>query len=480
MSIRFACSECGCRILVELPHAGKRVRCFECKRPIFAPRYSEDPETGGKSSPGNLEVLGSFLPSRTVRKDKKKVRKFSMGFGAVVVLAAFFYLGWAYFQRTPLPSLLYDLPEGDFVVYRNTKGALFFREGKILFPGTTEIATLYRAGNGIESVSLYEGTFDTKKIEMDLLNQGYEKKGSLLNKDPFSAKITPTRVLHGASWLVEEVMKAKSLRAKRFSQTLTPRQKETWQNLIPGDFIYFGKDPSLEEKRIMARISLGLQGPLSGGNTGLGVSVQVDKDNRGHCSIVVGIRDESDVAHVKRMYGGMATVLDSMKVSSTRDICRAVGSFSRDRLDLLQNEKQAVESLDKIARAQEQFRNGDPYGDGRRTYWIRDLSGLYRFLSEDQPVRLLPRELAEADRAPLPGGTSGLSPGGNRIPFSGYLFSMVKATESQFVIAACPSLLGHTGEHTFVLTQDRKLWKKRGQATPPTEWPGEGWDPMSR
>ena len=162
------------------------------------------------------------------------------------------------------------------------------------------------------------------------------------------------------------------------------------------------------------------------------------------------------------MYGGMASILVSMKVSSTRDICRAVGSFSRDRLDLYQNEKQAVESLDKIARAQEQFRNGDPYGDGRRTYWIRDLSGLYRFLSEDQPVRLLPRELAEADRAPLPAGTSGLSPGGNRIPFSGYLFSVVKATESQFVIAACPSLLGHTGEHTFVLTQDRKLWKKDG------------------
>ncbi|MDP6957682.1 MAG: hypothetical protein QF645_02600 [Planctomycetota bacterium] len=478
MSIRFACSECGCRLQVELSQAEKRVRCSDCERPIFAPRYSDDPDAEAAS--GNIEVLGTLLPSQTGRTDKKKVRKLSMGFGTVVILAAFFYLGWAYFQRTPLPALLYDLPEGDFVVYRNMKGTLFFREGKILFPGTTEIATLYRAGNGIESVSLYEGTFDPKKVEKDLLDQGYKKKGAILRKDLFSVSISPTRVLHGASWLVEEGVKVKGIRAKRFPQSLSPRQKATWQNLIPGDFVYFGKNPSQEEIRIISKISLGLLAPLSGGDTGIGVSVRVDQDHRAHCSLIVGIREETDVSHVTEMYGGMETVLESMKISSTRDVCRAAGTFSRDRLDRQQNEIRAMQALQKIAWAQEQFRNGDPYGDGRRTYWIRDLSGLYRFLSGGKAVRLIPEELAYADRSPLPTGTPGLAPAGNRVPFAGYLFSVVKANESRYVIAASPSLLGHTGEHTYVLTQDRKVWRKRGQATPPSVWPAEGWVPIPR
>ncbi len=466
MVIRFGCSDCGFRLRVEDSLAGKRVRCRDCDRTILAPDYGEEPGVRDEGAPGKAEVLGSLLTPRISRADKKRTRKVAMGLAVVFLLGAFTYLGLQYFRTTPLPDIVLDLPEGDFFVYRNGKGSAFFREGKSLFPGTTEIATVYRPGKRLEQVSIYKGNHDVAKVKRKLKKKGYRVTGNLLQHGEESAWITGTRIVHGSTWLVEEALRVGDRKANRFVQGLSPRQKATWSRLVPGDFIYFGKKTSWEETRIIGEYSRGFLGEIGGGDTGIGAIVTVLPEGRAHFTIVVGIRGEYDVPNAIRMLQKLGSQVESTKSSQNRDVFIYSGDFFQRRLVMRANELSAIRSLLSLGEAQEKFKNGNRNGDGIHQYWTSDISGL---LSGG----VIDKDLAAADLRPA-------EPGDAKRAHRGYWFVLLKGAPTQYTLAALPALPGTSGEFTFVMTQDRKVWEKATRGVLPESWPEKGWEEASR
>ncbi len=462
MVIRFGCSDCGCRLRVEDSLAGQRVRCRECEQPILAPAYGETPEGAVEGSGGKAEVLGSLLTPRVSHSNKSKTRKVAMGLGILVVISAFLYLGWQYVQTPPLPAVVQDLPEGDFLIYRNRKGASFFHEDKVLFPGTQEVATLYRRAKGFESVSIYDGNFDVSKVEKKLREKGYTKAERFLARDGESAWVTETRIVQGDSGLVEKVFLVKQHKAKRFFQGLSPRQKATWSRVVPGDFIYFGKNPSPEERGIVGEHTRSFLESIGAGDTGVGASIMVRPEKRARCFVVIGVRGEADVSHVSQMLKRLESHLESLKVTDNPDVCMATGILTQERMEIRANERAAMRALRALAEAQSQFQTGDRDGDGIRNFWTRDIAGLLG-------PGLIGEKLAAADLRPV-------KPGVEKIPYQGYWFVLFEGAPLRYVIAAIPSLPGTTGERTFIITQDLRIWGKDTEGSLPKKWPEKGWE----
>src|SRR5947207_2086438 len=65
------------------------------------------------------------------------------------------------------------------------------------------------------------------------------------------------------------------------------------------------------------------------------------------------------------------------------------------------HEAAVAAALKAIIDAQIEFQSKDPDGNGVADFWVGDLSGLYRHLAAGKEIRLIPREVAEADVSPL-------------------------------------------------------------------------------
>jgi hypothetical protein len=85
------------------------------------------------------------------------------------------------------------------------------------------------------------------------------------------------------------------------------------------------------------------------------------------------------------------------------------------------NERNASINLKVITSAEADFRSNDRDKNGVNDFWTGDVSGLYSLDVGDGPLKLIPREVAEADAAPL----KPLVP--SPVPFKGYLFRALEA-----------------------------------------------------
>lgn len=140
------------------------------------------------------------------------------------------------------------------------------------------------------------------------------------------------------------------------------------------------------------------------------------------------------------------------------------------------------DDLEKIAAAQKQFRDLDPEGSGKKSYWRRDVAGLCGFQQGGRPIGLIEDALAGADDRPV----LLLGPGSPRNAKGGYWFRSLKfAGEEEpdpdrFAACAFPASYGEGGRLTFIVSQDGVVYRKdlghgNGVQTYPADPPGEGW-----
>jgi hypothetical protein len=141
------------------------------------------------------------------------------------------------------------------------------------------------------------------------------------------------------------------------------------------------------------------------------------------------------------------------------------------------NEKAVREALIKLARAEGEFRAKDLDGNRVLDFWTGDVASLYTLEVGGSPLKLIEKELALADAAPLK------PPAGNPVPYHGYYLIAVERDESdcifpsedykqatdgkmgkvhntsRFAFCAYPANYGKSGRQTFVISENNTPWK---------------------
>jgi hypothetical protein len=137
----------------------------------------------------------------------------------------------------------------------------------------------------------------------------------------------------------------------------------------------------------------------------------------------------------------------------------------RRRLELIwENERNASIALRVLVSAEEDFKVNDRDWNHIQDFWTGDIAGLYYITTGGQEIHLIPRELAEADAAPL----RPLVP--TPVPYHGYLFvamdwddtgdkpeALKQNTDGSGALrhlkkaawCAYPSVPGETGKRTY-------------------------------
>lgn len=167
------------------------------------------------------------------------------------------------------------------------------------------------------------------------------------------------------------------------------------------------------------------------------------------------------------------------------------------------NETVVAAQICLLADMSRMLRAYDLDGNTKNDCWTGDISGLFRLVlpKEKEPIRLISREVAMADAAPLAAGAEG---GGGRlvevlcekpVPFHGYFFKMLRKGWEEggaiplndgsnhhphaFAICAYPLGYGTTGRQTFLISHYMDLYSKdlKGQSVEavPADLEKEGW-----
>ncbi len=146
------------------------------------------------------------------------------------------------------------------------------------------------------------------------------------------------------------------------------------------------------------------------------------------------------------------------------------------------NERSASQALWTLTSAEADFRQNDRDGNGIQDFWTGDISGLYA-------LRLIPRELAEADAAPL----HPLVP--QPVPYHGYYFRALQQDDSEtppvvyrqvtdktsgevhnlerFGFIAYP-VEGLTSAKTFrIINENNTVFHSPADSPVPTAWPSD-------
>lgn len=157
------------------------------------------------------------------------------------------------------------------------------------------------------------------------------------------------------------------------------------------------------------------------------------------------------------------------------------------------NERNASTTLKMLASAEADFRANDRDNNGVNDFWTGDVSGLYSLDVGAGPLKLIPREVAEADAAPL----KPLVPA--PVPFKGYLFRALEADlgatdpkdqlykqdtggkppmgrvhhTGKFGFIAFPARFGTTGKYSFINNENNTVFRQEEDWSTVREWDSE-------
>ncbi len=163
----------------------------------------------------------------------------------------------------------------------------------------------------------------------------------------------------------------------------------------------------------------------------------------------------------------------------------------------LQNEKNVIQLLELVAKAEADFRANDRDANGVRDFWTGDLAGLYSLrpggTRTELTLFLIPRGLAEADVAPIVPQVQ------IPIPLHGYYFAALEGDEREsdpldrllrrdtggtvpmgkvhnlysFGFCAWPSEYGRTGRRTFLVSETNAVVGRDVHGQPIRTFPKE-------
>ena len=163
-------------------------------------------------------------------------------------------------------------------------------------------------------------------------------------------------------------------------------------------------------------------------------------------------------------------------------------------------ERNPSASLKTLGTAQADFRANDRDGNGRKDYWVADVSGLYCVTSPTAPdalIKLIDISVAGADPTPVMDMSSitqrgskagyyyGVIPldetGKPYTPFTDNLDYAGRSTEG-FAFCAFPDSYGKSGNFTYISNEQNKIYKKKA-GSPIYRWPSaeelaDEWEPL--
>jgi len=151
-----------------------------------------------------------------------------------------------------------------------------------------------------------------------------------------------------------------------------------------------------------------------------------------------------------------------------------------ERAHLHSRQHNAYVCMGTLSVAEYDFREHDRDGNGAQDFWTGDVAGLFKFGK-------IPRELAEADAAPL----HPLVPA--PVPYKGYLFKALLSDASEtppvsyrqetdivsgkvhnltkFGFVAFPADPLGDAQTIFIVNENNTIFPRRNTANPPTDWP---------
>lgn len=161
--------------------------------------------------------------------------------------------------------------------------------------------------------------------------------------------------------------------------------------------------------------------------------------------------------------------------------------------DRASNERAASMALRELASAEDAFRTDDRDRNGVHDFWTGDVSGLYSLDPGAGALKLIPREIAEADAAPL----KPLVPA--PVPFKGYLFRVLEADHAEsdpgnqryqqdtggeppmgkvhhlrkFGVIAYPARFGTDGKYSFLVSETHSVFRKDEDWSTVRAWDSE-------
>jgi hypothetical protein len=157
------------------------------------------------------------------------------------------------------------------------------------------------------------------------------------------------------------------------------------------------------------------------------------------------------------------------------------------RSQVASNERNASTSLKTVATAEADFRANDRDWNHVNDFWVADVSGLWRILTNDGALKLIEMSVALADARPaVPLDTAGALPSdaktklqilGKPSTKAGYSFAAIEKYEGEngafvkydqgngrhtfkFGFCAFPAEYGVKGKMTFVVTEDNIVYRK--------------------
>ena len=159
--------------------------------------------------------------------------------------------------------------------------------------------------------------------------------------------------------------------------------------------------------------------------------------------------------------------------------------------DRASNERNASTAIKMLTSAEADFRANDRDQNGVNDFWTGDVSGLYSLDVGAGPLKLIPREIAEADAAPL----KPLVP--TPVPFKGYLFRVLEVDRSEkdpkeqryqqdtggnppmgkvhhtgkFGFIAYPARYGETGSFSFMVNESNTVFRRAEDGSTVRDWP---------
>jgi hypothetical protein len=179
-------------------------------------------------------------------------------------------------------------------------------------------------------------------------------------------------------------------------------------------------------------------------------------------------------------------------------VALSMGAYTRWRSDRIrENEQAASIAIKSLSVAEADFRANDRDWNHVNDFWTGDVAGLYYVRPNDgtnaPEIGLIPREVAEADAAPL----KALVP--VPVPYHGYFFialieddSLKGSAESifrqdtggsppmgkvhntsKFGFCAYPAEYGVTGKFTFLINENNTVFKLDNGGKPAMAWPDD-------
>jgi len=497
--VAFACPRCSARLRIDDALAGRRVRCRACTEVVIAPIESSDPGFRIVEREPDPEALGALLAPRP--SGRRLGRKIGIRVAAGIVVVAVGIVGWFYlFPSSPIPELVSELPDGDFVVYRTSKGISFFPPEALPFGDTKETATVFRAG---KSLTVHAGDFTPPSIGSDLLSRGYVVDSSKVERlyvYPRSEEavwVSRTRILSGPPPLVLEALEAREGRAKRFLQGLTPAQRRTLGRLPRGNWMWLSKSPGVEERTRMSTMTRGLLASAPAGSQGAGASLRSTSPEEAAFSYVVGYGAGDDEPRTRAALGGFEEWLENLRIDCRGRVASATGRLRRSLVECRVNEAEAVGALRALLRSEYEFQEHDRDRNGVRDFWTGDVSGLHRLRVAGAPLALIEEGIACADAAPL-SDEARLGPPLHARPHRGYFFAVLNRGASgepfaidtdrsgwavhhlsTFAFCAFPERHGVSGERTLIINAVGEVYGQDLKGKAVRAWPGqpesEGW-----